>query len=81
MGYVAYQQPDGKWCIWGTHTDDFVEEDMTRKEVREFYLERERERIETMLDEVEAGERVRRHSYEDVLERREQLSDQHEAGK
>lgn len=54
MSHIYFQQPDGKWFLYDTVTDEFVLEDATREEILEYKLERYRGEMERKLDEIEA---------------------------
>lgn len=71
MSHITLKQPDGSWCVFSTVVDSFLLENASRKEVREFLLDRERDRIDDLLDGVESGERPSRWTYEKAVERAE----------
>ena len=69
MTDITMKQPDGRWCVFSDTIDGFLIEDATRDEAREFLLEKERNRIDNLLDDVEAGERPEQWDYEKAVER------------
>jgi hypothetical protein len=71
MTDTILKQPDGRWCVFSTVIEAFVLEDATRTEVREFLLDKERDRIDDVLNDVESGERPSKWTYEKAVERAE----------
>ena len=53
MSHVIREQPNGEWCIYSTMVEDFIIINASREELIEYKLEKERERLEGVLDEVE----------------------------
>lgn len=79
MAHIILEQPDGKFAIWSTIIDDFVEEGMTRKEVIAFETkldaEASREKWEGKFDE---NGRLKANAsygmtYEEALDRRAEV--------
>lgn len=53
MSDIYFQQPDGRWFLYSTVTDEFILEDVSREEVLEYKLEEYRQSMEQRLDEIE----------------------------
>lgn len=53
MSDIYFQQPDGRWFLYSTVTDQFVIEDATREEILEYKMEKYREEMQRKLDEIE----------------------------
>lgn len=53
MGDIYFQQPDGKWFLYSTFSDEFILEDATREEILEYKMEKYRQEMERKLDEIE----------------------------
>lgn len=52
MGIRIFQQPDGQYAVLSSVVDDFLLEDATEEEVREWYIERRKQRAEENVDEM-----------------------------
>lgn len=76
MSHIILQQPDGQWCIWSTVVDDFIVSDVGREFIIVYELEKERNRLNEKLDDIEVRGGDYYHpprSYEDLVELREHL--------
>lgn len=77
MGIRIFEQPDGQFAVYSSIVEDFIVEDATADEVREWYVEREkekaREKVEDMLHNAEEGGYVGRgpENFEEAVERAE----------
>lgn len=53
MSHIIRQQPNGLWCIYSTAVEEIIIYNAEREELIEYKLEKERERVEDQLDEIE----------------------------
>ncbi len=76
MGYQIIKQPNGKFCIFSSFSDDFILTDATEKEIYAFFDRRARERVRIdvydIMRSIELGNKPYHQftmTYEEALEK------------
>ena len=61
MGLQIIKQPDGRYAIWSTVVDDFLQMDLRESEVHEFFgcraYDEAAESAQCVMEQLECGER------------------------
>jgi hypothetical protein len=69
MPRIIVQQPDGKYAVWSTVVDNFVCQDMTRDELKDFFVEeaveQARQEVDRQLSRIAEGKTT--YTYEQCL--------------
>lgn len=69
MGRSIVKQPDGKYAVWSTVVDNFVCQDMTRDELKDFFaeeaVEQARQEVDRQLSRIAEGKTT--YTYEQCL--------------
>jgi hypothetical protein len=73
MGYVLILKENGKWCVFGSSSDCRILDDATDEQIIEFFMEREKERLEQRMMLIKEGKTPVRFTYQEALEREEDI--------
>lgn len=79
MGIRVFQQPNGQFAVYSSIVEDFLVEDADEEDVREWYIERQKQQAEDKIEQMLEGAREGNHlangptSYAEAVNRKKEL--------